>query len=230
MIVASHQPDFMPWMGYFYKIFQSDTFVFSDNVLYSKTARHNYNDILTGNGVQRFTLPIHYEMGNVGDIKIAASERDINRMLKTIVQAYGKAACFEEVYPDIERLMHEAPGNKLGLFNWMCIMHFCDKFGLVSSRRFYMSSNLPLKERRDARIIEICKLFRADAYLSGTGASDYHVEKDYQENGIRLLYSDYQPLRYPQVKGREAINLSVIDYIMNCGYVLPKEWKKYELD
>ena len=32
MILASHQPDFFPYMGYFYKVFMSDTFVFSDNV------------------------------------------------------------------------------------------------------------------------------------------------------------------------------------------------------
>ena len=38
MILASHQPDFFPWMGYFYKIWQSDAFVFSDNVQYSKSA------------------------------------------------------------------------------------------------------------------------------------------------------------------------------------------------
>ena len=27
LTLASHQPDFFPWMGYFYKIFQSDIFV-----------------------------------------------------------------------------------------------------------------------------------------------------------------------------------------------------------
>lgn len=228
MILASHQPDFMPWMGYFYKIFQCDTFVFSDNVLFSKSARHNYNDILTGNGVQRLTLPIHYEMANVGDMQIAATEKDINRMLKTIQQSYGKAAHFKEVYPDLEKLMKVAPGQKLGMFNWMCIVYFCSRFGLMSNRRFFMSSDLPLKEKRDARIIEMCKLFHADTYISGSGAKDYHVEEDYRKNGIKLVYSDYQPLRYPQVKGREAINLSVIDYVMNMGFKLPEEWRRYE--
>lgn len=50
LVLASHQPDFFPYMGYFYKMFQSDVFVFSDNVQYSKTGRHNYNEILTANG------------------------------------------------------------------------------------------------------------------------------------------------------------------------------------
>ena len=226
MILASHQPDFMPWMGYFYKIFLSDTFVFSDNVQYSKSARHNYNDILTGNGVQRFTLPIHYEVKDICDIGIAAKERDIEKMLKTIRQAYAKAEHFEEVYPQLEALLSMAPGMDLAIFNWMCIMHFCDGFGLVEGRKFFMSSALRLKERRDARIIEMCKLLGADTYVSGAGAKDYHIEQDYKDNGIRLVYSDYQPVQYPQVKGRHADNMSVIDYVMNCGYVLPEEWKR----
>ena len=226
MILASHQPDFMPWMGYFYKIFQSDVFVYSDNVQYSKTARHNYNDILTGNGVQRLTLPIHYRAKNLNEITIAASERDTDRMLKTIRQAYSKAEYFGEVFPILESLLRPATGMDLALFNWSCINEFAERFGLLDGRKFFMSSSLPLEEHGDARIIEMCLYFGADVYYSGTGAKDYHIDENYEENGIKLVYSDYQPVRYPQVKGREAINLSVIDYVMNCGFVLPKEWKR----
>ena len=228
MILASHQPDFMPWMGYFYKIFLRDAFVFSDNVQYSKSARHNYNDILTGNGVQRITLPIHYEVKNLNEIKIAATEKDIKRLLKTIQQAYAKAEHYDEVFPDIEMLLNNAIGKTLSEFNWICIIFFCNKFGLEKDRKFFFSSRLPLTKRRDARIIEMCKMLGADTYISGTGAKDYHIEQDYKDNGIKLVYSNYEPLHYPQVKGREAINLSVIDYVMNCGYALPGGWKRYE--
>lgn len=228
MILASHQPDFMPWMGYFYKIFQSDVFVYSDNVQYSKTGRHDYNDILTGNGVQRFKLPVHKEVKNICDIRITATQKDIDKMLKTLRLEYDHADHFEEAYPKIETMLRRAPGLNLGLFNWMCITMFCNRFGLTSGRRFYMSSDLPLWEHRDARIIEMCKILGADTYISGEGAKDYHIEEDYKRNGIKLIYSDYQPVEYPQVKGRKAINLSVIDYVMNCGFELPKEWRRYE--
>lgn len=226
MILASHQPDFMPWMGYFYKVFKSDVFVFSDNVLYSKTGRHDYNDILTGNGVQRLKMPIHYELKNLNELKIAATDRDIEKMKKTIREAYGKAACFDKAYPVIDAMLMEAPGEVLAEFNRKCILVFCDLFGLSTGREFHRSSELPLEHRRDARIIEMCRLFGADTYISGEGAKEYHVEEDYRRNGIALVYSDYQPIQYPQVKGRHAINLSVIDYVMNCGFELPKEWKR----
>lgn len=228
MILASHQPDFMPWMGYFYKIFRSDVFVFSDNVLFSKTGRHDYNDILTGNGVQRFKIPVHYEVKNIDEIRIAADERDIEKMLKTLRFAYSKASCFEEAYPVIEFLLKLSlsPGMDLALFNQNCILEFCSRFGLTDGRKFLVSKNLSLTKRRDERIIEMCRMLGADTYISGAGAKDYHIEADYRNNGIRLVYSDYQPIVYPQVKGRKASNLSVIDYVMNCGFVLPKEWTK----
>lgn len=79
MILASHQPDFFPYMGYFYKVFMSDTFVFSDNVQFSKRGMHNYNMILTANGPLRFTLPVHYHVENLNEIQVAADEATVGR-------------------------------------------------------------------------------------------------------------------------------------------------------
>lgn len=232
MILASHQPDFFPWMGYFYKIWQSDVFVFSDNVQYSKSARHNYNDILTANGPQRFTLPIHYHCVDIDKIEIAADEKTVEKMLKTLKFAYGKAEYFNAVYPVMEELLRRAPSAKnLADFNYMCIFEFCRLFGLFDDERhreFYRSSWIELKNRKDARIIEMCNYLNATTYLSGAAAKDYHIEEDYRKNGIVLKYSDYEPVVYKQVGNRKAINMSVIDYVMNCGFVIPRGWKRYE--
>lgn len=68
----------------------------------------------------------------------------------------------------------------------------------------------------------------AKAYLSGTAAKDYHIEEDYQNNGIELIYSDYEPVVYPQVGSPQSINMCSIDYVMNCGFELPRGWKRIE--
>lgn len=226
MVLASHQPDFFPYMGYFYKMYKSDVFVFSDNVLYSKTGRHDYNMIQTSNGPHRFKMPITYHVAALNELKIAATEKDIEKMIKTLYMNYKKADYFDTVYPVMEELLKEALNSEnLAEFNQKCIMRIASEFGMTMDRRFLISSHLDLKNRRDARIIEMCKLLDADVYISGSGAKDYHIEEDYRDNGIELIYSDYEPLKYKQVWG-EAENMSVIDYVFNCGFELPRGWNK----
>lgn len=228
MILASHQPDFFPYMGYFYKMFQSDIFVFSDNVQYSKSGRHNYNEILTANGPRRLTLPIHYHVANLNEIQIAADEKWLDKTQKMLWLEYKNAEHFHEVFPILEDLIPKAmTSQSLADFNQRCILCLAERFGL-DSRTFILSSDLELKERRDARIIEMCGILGADVYVSGDGAKDYHIEADYQKNGIQLRYSDYQPAIYPQVGKPATVNMSVIDYVMNCGFTLPRGWKRWE--
>lgn len=229
MILASHQPDFFPYMGYFYKMFQSDTFVFSDNVQYSKTGRHNYNEILTANGPMRVTLPIHYHVAPLNEIQIAADDAWVSRTLKTLWMEYKKADCFHEAFPVMEELLAKAKAaENLADFNIACILYLAERFGL-DNRTFILSSELGLKNRRDARIIEMCKLLGDDVYVSGDGAKDYHIEADYRENGIKLRYSDYQPVIYPQAGRPATVNMSVIDYVMNCGFRIPRGWEKWRI-
>ena len=224
-VLASHQPDFFPYMGYFYKMFNSDVFVFSDNVQFSKSGRHNYNEILTANGPHRFTLPVSQRVANLNEIQIAADEHRITTMIKTLWMEYKKAEHFHEVFPVIEKLLWMAPDAKsLADFNYGCISGLAALFGISARTEFVKSSELPITQRRDARIIEMCKILDADVYYSGSGAKDYHIEEDYATNGIRLVYSDYQPIEYRQVGRPATVNMSVIDYAMNCGFTLPRGW------
>ena len=43
MNVAIHQPDYIPWLGLFYKMYLSDVFIHLDDAQYSNEAAHNFN-------------------------------------------------------------------------------------------------------------------------------------------------------------------------------------------
>ena len=67
----------------------------------------------------------------------------------------------------------------------------------------------------------------ADTYLSGTGARAYLDEDMFRRNGIDVVYSDYEPVPYPQqVRGEFVPNLSVIDFIMNNGYDFAQYYRR----
>ena len=58
MIVSVHQPQYIPWIGYFHKIAKSDEFVILDNVQYKKREFQNRNKILTKTGPIWLTVPV----------------------------------------------------------------------------------------------------------------------------------------------------------------------------
>ena len=43
MIVGIHQPNFIPWIGYFYKIYRSDIFVLLNDVQFVKNSYADRN-------------------------------------------------------------------------------------------------------------------------------------------------------------------------------------------
>ncbi|MSS70936.1 MAG: hypothetical protein EXS64_05545 [Candidatus Latescibacteria bacterium] len=60
MTVAIHQPQYLPWLGYFDKMDRADVFVLLDNVQYKKNEFINRNRIKTAAGWQWITVPVHY--------------------------------------------------------------------------------------------------------------------------------------------------------------------------
>ena len=86
------------------------------------------------------------------------------------------------------------------------------------------ASVLGIQGHKDERIFQMCEETGADTYLSGRGAADYHQPEEYMLRGIDLIYTDYEPAQYQQLYGEFIPNLSVLDYIFNCGYELPRGW------
>src|SRR5207249_11577269 len=59
VVVTIHQPERLPWLGFFDKIRQADVFVMLDHVQYRKRYFQNRNRIRAEHGAIWLTVPVH---------------------------------------------------------------------------------------------------------------------------------------------------------------------------
>jgi hypothetical protein len=210
-------------MGYFYKIAKSDIFVLMDNVQFSNNGMHNYNYIKGPYGRHKITIPVSYKSGAlINQVKIYNHQKQIKAVRRAIQQYYSRSPHFEEVYSDVNSIF-DYGFEFLYEMNIAAIKMLTCKFGIRDKVAIRAPDSSASK---DERLIEMCKEYGADVYLSGPGGLDYHVPEKWSKVGIKLIYSDYQydAVVYPQRYGDFIPNLSVLDWIFNMGYTLPKGW------
>ena len=219
--IAIHQPNYIPWLGYFYKIYQADTFVFLDTVQYSNKGMHDFHYIKNPQGRYRLKLPVKVAFGdNISDVQLNNALNWRETHLKQIEVNYKKAPFFKDVFSDLSELF-KVNDILMADFNSRIIEFIARKFGI--NTKFVKSTNLNVETLdKSERIYGICNELNAKIYYSGTGAAIYQNETDFNQRGIELKYSTFKPFEYPQFWGNFESNISIIDYLMHCGY----DWER----
>lgn len=216
MRISIHQPDYIPYLGYFYKIYLSDKFVYLDDAQYSNNNLHDKNRIKTANGETTLKIPVEHRFGDpINKVKTRDNLGWKQKHLKTILMNYKKAPFFDEIYPAFEELLlRDYPS--LSELNISINNHFIKSFGLTQN--IFRSSELGISSSREERVIDISSALGGDEYISGHGASVYQDPEHFLERGIKLTYTDYKPIEYRQLWKDFIPNMSVLDYVFNCGY------------
>lgn len=216
-IVSIHQPNYIPWLGYFYKIAKSDIFVFLDDAQFSNSGAHNYHNIKTPQGKLRLKIPVEYKLGDhINEVRTKDELGWKKDHLNKIQLNYKKAPYFEEIYNDFELLLNKKYNN-LSELNTEIVKFICAKFNFKTN--FVSASELNLNTSREEKVIDICNELEATIYLSGTGAKAYQVEENFINRGLILEYSDFKPIAYNQLWNTDfLISVSIIDFLMNYGY------------
>ena len=222
VVVAIHQPNYIPWLGYFYKIAHADKFVFLDIVAYSVGSFVNRNYIKTPTGPSWLTIPV-VKSGRSGQSIRNVETHDIrqwaNKHLAALRTNYGRAPHFKEIFTLIEPHYCISGGNRLSLaeFNMGLIVSIVEYLGIRS--QFLCTSDMDITGHKNDLILDICRTLGATTYLAGTGAMSYQNATEFEDAGIALLYSPFVQRNYPQLFGEFTVNLSIVDVLMNCGYV-----------
>lgn len=216
MIVAIHQPDYLPWLGLYYKMAHSDVFVYLDDAQYSNEAAHNYNSIKGSGGKLKLKVPVEQHLGDlICNIRTRDELRWKNKHLNSLQMNYGKAPFFKEIFPSFAEVLQKDYAA-IAELNMAINEFICNGFGIHP--KIVKSSDMDIHTVREERVIDICLALGADTYLSGNGARVYQTEEHFTSKGLELIYLDYKPITYPQLWGDFIPCMSAIDYIFNCGF------------
>lgn len=221
-IVTIHQPNFLPWLGYFNKILRSDKFIILDDVQFPKKGGTWMNRVKlrVGGSATWVTTPVVRSYSGVKqcrEIEINSATDWQRKMLQLIKLNYAKAEYFDEIYVAFEDIFL---CNKKMLvdFNTMLIFYFAEKFGMVRDK-FILSSDLNVQGKGTDRLIALVEAVGGDAYMCGGGASGYQEDNKFLENDIELIYQNFSHPEYTQVGNGDFIaGLSILDVVMNCGF------------
>lgn len=218
MIVSIHQPNYLPWLGYFHKIANSEVFVFLDNVPYTKNSLINRNKIKTQRGASWMTLSVLTKGLNgqlIGEAEINNGMPWRETHWKTIKANYSKAPYFPDYKDRFESVYQKEWKNLAGL-NETLVRLICEILG-IRNVKFVRASELGVSGKSTGLLIAICKAVGADTYFSGYGGKKYMDEGLFEKEGIKLKYSEFQHPVYNQLWGDFVPNISVIDFIFNEG-------------
>lgn len=216
LVVGIHQPDYIPYIGYFYKIAKSNIFVFLDDAQFSNDNMHHWNSIKTPQGQFNLKIPVKHHFGDlINEVNFRNEMNWQKKHLKTISMNYGRAKHFDTIFPKFEKLIN-ANYENLALMNIAINQFICNEFGFDTE--FVLSSDLNIHSFKEDRVIDICTKLNAETYLSGHGAKSYQKESNFNKNNIHLEYTKYHSFKYKQQWNEFIPDLSILDYIFNHGF------------
>ena len=216
MIVAIHQPQYLPWLGYFDKMRIADFFCYLDNVQYKKNEWQNRNRIKTAQDWQWLTVPVSFRFPQkINEVKINNTINWNKKHLQALTTNYSKSPHFKDYMELLEDILTKE-WDLLSELN-LSLLERLRKFLNLNDKPTVLASSLDLREDPTDRLIDICKLLGADAYLAGQDGGNYMDLKRFKDHGIALVTQEFKHPVYPQLYGDFQSHMSVIDLLFNCG-------------
>jgi hypothetical protein len=221
-VVAIHQPNFIPWLGYFNKIARSDVFIVLDNVQFPKTGGTWMNRVrIEVDGRPAWlTIPVvraYHGVRMIRDMQLSDAAPWRSRIVKTIEESYRQAPHFAAVFPFLTEMIQN-PVDSLPEFNLAAIRSLVEALGMDPAK-LVLGSRLGVEGKATDLLIAMVEAVGGTAYLCGDGAQEYQEDAKFPVAGLRLTRQQFQHPRYPQHNTRAFTpGLSIIDALMNCGF------------
>jgi hypothetical protein len=221
--VAIVQSNYIPWKGYFDMIAAVDEFILYDDMQYTRRDWRNRNQIKTPQGQQWLTVPVkvkgrYYQ--TIRETEIMGEEWAREHWM-AFAQNYRRSPHFKEVSALIEPIYLARQHAKLSALNRELIEAVCGYLGVRT--KISNSWEYTLVDGKTERLADLCAQAGGSEYLSGPSAMDYIDERIFAERAIKLTWFDYSGYpEYPQLWGKFAHEVSILDLLFNCGGEAPR--------
>jgi hypothetical protein len=223
MIVAIHQPHFLPWLGYLHRMMKADVFVLLDHVQFERRNYQNRTSILVDGVARWLTVPV---------LQRSVKERIIDKHIdnppsgtthwwgpnayRTLRHAYRAAPFLERYAPWLQEIL-ERRWERLPELNEVLLDFLRDAFDIRT--RLVRSSELAVEGHRAELLLNCCRALGGDTLLAGDGGSRGYLDvEEFARAGVRVTWQNFRHPVYAQCGGAPFIaGLSAIDLLFNCG-------------
>lgn len=217
MKCAIHQPNYLPWIGFFNKISTVECFVFFDSAQYSKNSGViNRTKIKGPNGPVFLTIPVEHRFvgHSIKTTELPQNKSWIKKHLRSIEMNYSNTRFFNDYFDSFKNVYLNTP-KTLGELNIEFITFMLNILDI--KLKIVRSSDLNLNEeyKRTDSLIEILEKVNATEYLSGQGGKSYLDEDKFKK--IKLTYQYFNHPKYFQKYAAFEEGLSTLDLIFNEG-------------
>tara|TARA_B100000941_G_C28488680_1_gene546531 strand:- start:133 stop:789 length:657 start_codon:yes stop_codon:yes gene_type:complete len=210
MIATIHQPDFIPWIGFFDKIKKSDAYVILDDVQFSRTGwthRDKFSSI--ENKLHWLTVPLK-KKGNyfskISEIEINYQNDWRDKHLTFLNYNFKNEYNFKKIISLIENI-YSKKYEKLIELNVSLIKKIL--FELNIEREIFYSSDLNIQSNGSKKIIEILEMIKCKEYITGHPSKNYLKLDDFKKNNIKIIWYNSKDLNIND----KLLNLSVLNYM-----------------
>jgi hypothetical protein len=220
MIVAIHQPHYVPWLGYLQRMAQVDLFIVLDHVQFERRNYQNRSQIRLDGEAHWLTAPV---------LQRSQKERIIEKLVDNsdprpwgpihfskLRHAYREAEHFG-TYAGALRQLLEARWERLVDLDRAMLEFLRDAFGIRTP--LARSSELGAQGMKSELILNLCRAAGADAVLAGSGGSRAYLDVEaFAREGVRVRWHDFVHPEYPQCGPQPFLpGLGAIDLLFNCG-------------
>ena len=219
MIVGIHQPNYLPYFGFFDKIKKSDIFIIYDDAQFNKGDFQHRNKIRISHGWKWLTVPVEKKHVPINQIKIknAVKINGVNWQkahLKEIHDNYRKAPYYPVLWDKL-CMIYEQQYDLLIDLN-MRLIDFLMKSFAIDTEIVY-SSEFGFKTKSAEKLVDLVNAVGGDVYLSGPMGKNYLDIESFNNEDIQVIFQEFEHPVYRQQYEGFIPNMSAVDALFNIG-------------